>query len=210
MSNSLSFYSDSRDVALIDATPIVAAPIYGTLTPVAIDTYRFVMAADGLYIEARSRALAIRSHLTTTFGMPYGWVFPMVDLVAAIPASMHADVLACLQRQLPNEGACGVVFNHDTGAYELVEPVINHQSSSHIDYQRIAEDASRTLVVDVHSHGHHEAYFSEIDDDDDIDGIYLAVVFGFDGSKLNTPSHVTRLVIYGHQIDVDWLPWEVQ
>lgn len=203
-------YSDPRDAALINATPVVAAPIYGSLTPVAIDTYRFVMAADGLYIEARSRAVAIRSHVATTFGMPYGGVRPTVDLAAAMPASIHADVLACLQRQLPNEGACGVVFNHNTGDYELVEPVINHQSSSHIDYQRIAEDASRTLVVDVHSHGHGEAYFSRIDNADDIDGIYLAVVFGFDGANLNAPSHVTRLVIYGYQIDVDWLPWEVR
>ena len=64
----------------------------------------------------------------------------------------------------------------------------------HVSYRNALPD-NLTVVVDLHSHGFFEAFFSETDDQPYLDGFYIAGVLSH---RTTTPSSVSRLVVNGH------------
>lgn len=165
---------DARDAVLYSACPLVMAPTLGTFVPLAEPGKRLVAAADGLYLEARSTALHWLLKVAAV-PMPYGPVTPFLHLPAGpVPKALLDEIYQRALRASPREIAFTVLDAH--GSYELVEPTMHSASSGHVTYTEVA-DAAR-LVLDVHSHGEHAAYFSSTDDASDLSrgGPYIAGV----------------------------------
>ena len=74
------------DKAVCGLTPLLMAPLRGTLEPPPLGGYRFVAASLGLYAEARSETVETRL-LKAEASLPYGDVREGIRLVnGPIPA----------------------------------------------------------------------------------------------------------------------------
>ncbi|MEE4377378.1 MAG: PRTRC system protein A [Candidatus Competibacteraceae bacterium] len=204
----LDYLSDPRDRVLLNATPCLMAPRFGQLPPVAVGTHRFVAAASGLFVQARTRALAVTLKVADTIPLPYGDLQESVTLAGGrLPLALYARMRAAALAAVPLEWAAAVVYDHDAATYRLVEPVVESVSRGHIRYST-ASLPDDDLVLDIHSHGHGQAYFSATDDvSDRKGGTYIACVLGCCGAA-STVEVVTRLVVKGIFFPVPWTPWD--
>ena len=199
---------DPRDATIEAVIPTVAAPRFAAFEPVQLGHWRFVHAANGMFIEARSPALYARLQISPSMGAPYGTLEPAVHMLGGRVGSDIADTIA--ERALywsDQEWAGVVVYDHVDACYRLVEPQIRSRSKAHITYERVDGDPRFTTVVDVHTHGHGRARFSPVDHDSDTDGFYIAVVLG--GCQSRASLHWSaRITIFGRFVPIQWLPWE--
>jgi PRTRC genetic system protein A len=203
----LSYLADPRDRAIFAATPTVTAPRFGVLAPVPVGQHRFVLAANGLFVQARTATLDLTLRVSDTVRLPYGVMEEKVVMVAGrLPRELFQAMRQKALAAHPREWAGVVLFDPAFGGYRLVEPEVESVSSGHIRYRTGAYDDA-LLVCDVHSHGHHGAYFSGTDDASDQHGIYIASVLGRCGAG-HTLESCSRIVIHGLFIDVAWTPWE--
>lgn len=188
---------DRRDQLSFDLTPAVMVPRFGQLPELEIGRIRYLVSANGMYIEARSRAVHACALLSSWEGrLPFGPMEEFVRLTGGpIPPELYTRFLNAAARACPNEAAALVVWRD--GAYELVLPRVTEVSSERISYSSRGIDPL-DVAVDMHSHGHASAYFSEQDDKDDLASpspCFFAAVFG----ELNTisPVQAWRLVLNG-------------
>lgn len=197
----LEHLTDPRDRVLCAATPTLMAPRFGNLAAPLDGGHRFVAAADGLYIEARSRALELRLRVAAAqVALPYGPLRPGIRFCAGQPpAELFGQATLRARESAPNEWA-GLIVLHE-GRYALIEPPMGIVARHMVSY-RIADIDPDEIVFDLHSHGDAEAYFSEQDDaDDGRGGIYLAGVIG----RVREPaasSWVLRAVVHGHLLSL--------
>lgn len=196
-----------RDRALFAATPMLMAPRFGLLPTLEIGQHRFVAGANGIFVQARSKALSVTFKVARTPRLPYGELREKVELAGGrIPVSlwekMRKKAVACA----PKEWAGVVVY--ENGAYRLVEPEVESASGAHIRYRTEAYD-DEAVALDVHSHGHGEAFFSGTDDESDRGGFYIACVLG----NCRSASEITvrtRIAVRGIFYNVEWTPWEME
>lgn len=198
---------DPRDAILFSQTPLLPMPRFGTLPPLEVGRRRYIVAADGLYLQARSRAMFVTCRLAEAI-TPFGELQPRIDLVdGLIPHALFAQVVRHALTHSPNEGACLIHWNPDTRGYELTIPEIVDCGQGHITYRTGMIDQD-LLVLDVHTHGRYPAFFSSVDDQsDERHGCYFASVLGRCDSEL-TLEATSRLVVDGAFIDLPWHPWE--
>lgn len=166
------------DAVLFAATPLVPAPRFGSISPVAQGQKRLLGAQRGLYIEARTYAWDVCVPVAAV-PMPYGDVRSRIRCTAGpIPRHFLLAFIAQAQAHSEREIAAAIVLNPD-GAFELIWPKVEAFSSGHIRYSDTDIDDDR-LVVDLHSHARSRAYFSHQDDESDLSrrGPYLAMVVG--------------------------------
>lgn len=204
----MDYLSDPRDRILLAQTPSLMAPRFGELPPIEVGQRRFVVGADGLYVQARSRSLNVSLRLSETPAMPYGSVAEYVEMAGGlIPASIRDDLFAEAVRHCPDEWASVVVFDHDAECYRRVQPTVESVSSGHISYQTADYDDD-DLCLDVHTHARGAAYFSTTDNvSDSQHALHLSVVIGRCDSR-ETIEIKTRICVYGQFINVQWEPWE--
>ena len=165
---------DPRDAILYAACPLVPAPTLGVFSPLCAPGKRLVAARDGLYVEARSLALHFCVRVADV-PMPYGTVEPFVRLLRGpIPREVLDTIRTLSLGASPTEVAFAVLAG-DAG-YRMVELDPLSASASHVRYAEV--DCPERLVLDVHSHGEHGAYFSGTDDASDLSrqGPYIAGV----------------------------------
>jgi len=190
------YLADPRDRALLGATPTLMAPRFGRLPPPIVGQHRFVAGAGGLYLQGRSRALDVALRVADTpFPLPYGQVPEGVLLRhGALGQDLLLEAEARARATAPREWAGVVVLDHD-GSYRLVEPPPVWSRTDSVRY-RVEGFDPEALVLDLHSHGDGEAYFSATDDASDREGgIYLAAVIGRCRDK--QPTWAWRLVVNG-------------
>ena len=199
---------DTPDSAIAALTPTVTAPRYADFEPVQLGYWRFVHAANGMFIEARSPALYARLQISPSLGAPYGSIESAVHMRGGVVGTDIADTIA--ERALywsDKEWAGVIVYDHAEQCYRLIEPKVRSHSDIHISYERVDRDPRFTTVVDVHPHGHGRARFSAIDDASDTDGFYIAVVLG--GCQSRASLHWSaRITVFGRFVPIQWLPWE--
>lgn len=189
------YLNDHFDKAVCGVTPTLMAPIRGRLEPPDLGGYRFVAASRGIYAEARSEAVEARI-LKAAMRFPYGDVEEGIRLVhGPIPCGLLS--LARLQgyRSSPGEWAGLIVWNGINNRYEMSVPDVVSSSDSHVSYRDALPDGCE-LVVDLHSHGDDDAFFSRDDDLSDGNGIYIAGVMGKCSSMIGQ-TLVFRMVIHG-------------
>lgn len=186
------------DRALALSLPIVGATHGEPLPPVAVGQQRLVVASDGLYIEARSPALHVLQRVADA-STPYGATRPFVRLTGEPVAYSELARIVGIAMSSPDSEIAAVVERSDAGSPKArrLAPISN--GASHVAYadSGIDDDA---LLIDAHSHGRLDAYFSRVDDESDRSrrGPYIAMVVG----KCDTeePRIALRIVVGQHLI----------
>lgn len=171
-------YLDAKDKALFESTPMFMAPRFGTLPELAVGQRRLISAADGIYIEVRSKALHVCRKIAT-INLPYGKTTAFIKPVyGAVSNAILQEAYAYAAKHPDIEVACCLIADEQTQSYRWYYPENLSQSGSHITYRDDVDD--QLLVIDFHSHGNHGAGFSLTDDDSDLrrPGPYLAMIMG--------------------------------
>lgn len=202
------YLRDARDRVLFQDLPILMTPRFGVLDPLDYGQQRLLAARQGVFLEARTRALhLILPVAQAIMPLPYGSLRAKVELAGGpLPYALYDKMRAAAVATLPHEWAGAVVYTPGTG-YELIEPTPESVSAGHVRYRTEGIPDER-LVLDIHSHGYGAAYFSLTDDASDRQGgVYLASVLGrcvdYDSIRV-----VTRIVVHGRFFPVTWTPWE--
>lgn len=195
---------DAIDTMLQTTFPTVMVPTNSPLPRLGVYGHRFLAASNGLWIEVRRHWLhailpiALQDKVT----MPYGGVSEEATIVS-IPYEMIEAFKQYATSQLPNECAAHIIQNTRTGVMRL--QILNAVSAGHGHVNVLIDplEPDEVMVLDIHSHGFHNVYFSKTDDIDDKAGVKLAAVIGFD--KLSGTADmayrckaVFRLCVLGH------------
>ena len=133
----------------------------------------------------------------TAHSTPYGELQESVRMTCNDPpVSVWSEFMAHARDQYPNEAAGLVLWNPVSRTWRLALRQATFVSPSRIDYVEPTQDDDEIAVIDVHSHGRHQAGFSGRDDRDDEGGIKIAVVFG----RVDTdrPEVAARLICLDH------------
>lgn len=199
MSMVINYLSDRRDQVVFAETPTLMQPLHGEGLPKPESgKHRFVIAGDGVYVEAVNPVLEVRlSVAKSTIKLPYGQIGTVgVRLThGQIPKQILQDVCEKTYLCSPNEWAGLVVWDKIRKEYALYEPDVISFSAGHISYRNVIPDEYE-LVMDLHSHGNMPAFFSKTDDKSDIGGFYIAGVVG--NCDSGEPTFATRIVVNGH------------
>jgi PRTRC genetic system protein A len=205
------------DRATMGLTPCLMVPIRGELPPLAVGGVRYLVAAGGLYLEARSRGLHACVQIAGT-SLPYGEVETHVTLAGGpLPYSLYQVMEAMARRASPAEWGCVVWWDEQARTYHLWEPGLAGYAadSSRLQYTRPPANLISPLdiVLDLHSHARLGAFFSGQDDIDDrsFEGpLVFAAVLGKLGGDFPITEQVCRLVINGKFFPLPWMPWKNQ
>ena len=94
-----------------------------------------------------------------------------------IPYGILMDVVAFFKRNPRKEAAVQIFYNLETEKYEIYYPEQQVTSASVVFTRNHDMENDKVLVMDIHSHGSMNAFFSSIDDNDE-KGTRLFMVFG--------------------------------
>jgi PRTRC genetic system protein A len=191
------------DVALLKAAPIAAVPAHSAFHPLQDAGHRFLLAADGLYLEVRRPWLHFIHRLAehTSVRIPYGLLANKVELAfgqLGTALEQMREFAVHAMEAAPLESAASLIWNSNLKQWSIKLPkVIGEATASSIRYEQVelAEDGSESVAIDLHSHGHGPAFFSETDDGDDAGTVKIAGVFG--NLDQNMPTVAFRLCVLG-------------
>lgn len=94
-----------------------------------------------------------------------------------IPYGILMDVIGFFKKNSRKEAAVQIFFNMETEEYEIYYPEQQVTSASVVFTRNHDMENDKVLVMDIHSHGAMNAFFSSIDDNDE-KGTRLFMVFG--------------------------------
>lgn len=175
------------DAAIQAACPIIPAPHHGELPELIGFGKRLIACSNGLLLEARSPALHLRLQVQAfDVALPYGTVAEFVRPAnGPIPAALFHEFLNMAISARPSETAA-IILTRGTG-YVLEQPKITAATAGSVSY--IDELDDDRIVIDMHSHGMGEAFFSSTDDQSDLSrrGPYLAIVAGYASEREKIP-----------------------
>lgn len=181
------------EAATVAGLPVVLAPIDQAFVPLREDGQRLVLAADGLYIEARApRLYALRR--IAPCDTPFGSVQPRLDLQAGpLPRALLSAFAQMALDAHPREAAA-LAISRDGSRYELHVPPA-HGTTGCITYDDTGY-ADSELVFDLHSHGPFAAVFSATDDASDRSrGVpHISIVLGCCASS-SSITYAARLCV---------------
>lgn len=189
------------DRALFGAAPVVAVPVHSEFAPLRQNGHRFLLAQDGLYLEARRPWLHFIHRLAehNTVRIPFGTVKPKVELAFGALSTALAEMQefgAHAMVEAPNEAAASVIWNDKMRAWSIKYPeTIGAATANRIEYKQVELGDHESVAIDLHSHGNGPAFFSPTDDDDDRGTIKISGVFGDLDKEL--PSVAFRLCVLG-------------
>jgi len=188
---------DVKDRIIQDACPVVMAPRYSEL-PAVEEGYRYLMAFDGLWVEAKVPWGHFRLPLwKSPRPLPYGeagYIYRLESGTLPLYLLDRCIEAARIKAERGLEWAGWIVWGAFDG-YRLVEPTVIRESSSSVSYE-YPELTGDHLVVDIHSHPFDMSAFSGVDDHDDMGGIRFSGVISFD--RYMQPKFNVRLCIEGH------------
>jgi len=190
---------DPRDIALQTLTPTVMVPLFGEFVPYQGNGHRFLMAKDGAWIEARRPGIYSRQPLALQdkVAMPYGALAECVELACGqIPMQAVREFVEYARKMMPNEVAMALIWDDQKCKLSPVELKPKSNSVGHITYMRPDLESHQHVVVDIHSHGSADAFFSRTDNKDDRTDVKVAIVVG--NLDQEQPSVVARVSTYGH------------
>lgn len=178
---------DFRDGVLQKMTPAVMVPKFSHFDPLETNGHRFLVAGNGLWIEARRAWLHIVTQLSGDAGvaMPYGNLEEQIEFTfGRLPTPLIREFIGYAEKRRPSECAAWIVWDEQDGSFALEHLQETSVSGAHVTFNRPSLQDGRHLVIDLHSHGEHHAFFSSMDNDDDAGELKVAGVVGFSGDKL--------------------------
>lgn len=191
------------DIALYDSAPTVAVPKHAQFEPLKDIGHRFLTTAEGVFVEVRRPWLHVIQMLTKfpdgAPRPPYGLIMPKIELTfgrlgVAIPIIQAFAEEA--RTAAPDEHAAWIVWDAEKQKLEYKALKIKNASPGAVSFERPVLEPHQSLAIDLHSHGHGQAFFSPTDDADDAGEVKIAGVLGGVGDG-DTPSVVFRLCVLG-------------
>jgi PRTRC genetic system protein A len=169
------------DQALQSVTPTVMVPRHEQLEELSVPGHRILMAGNGVWLEVFRAWFYTRMPLTydLPIAVPYGAVTAERRLACGpIPKDLVARFVVEARVRCPNECAAWVIWNESTREWKLMmlDEILVAPDRAVVNLPRLEDDEH--LILDIHSHGLHEAYFSPTDDEDDAGACKIAGVIG--------------------------------
>lgn len=194
------------DLALLSAAPVAAVPRHTPFHPLQDIGHRFLLAADGLYLELRRPWLHYIHQLAkhTAVAIPYGEMTKKCELdFTSIGSALQQmkEFAAKAKADAPIEAAASLLWDHRKKTWRIEYPdVIGEATAGSIQYREVVPGEDESLAIDLHSHGHLGAFFSATDNEDDRGSVKIAGVFG-DLDK-DQPTVAFRMCVLGLYIDI--------
>jgi PRTRC genetic system protein A len=96
----------------------------------------------------------------------------------------------------PIEAAASVLWDHRQKQWRIEYPeIIGEASASRIHYRQVEPGPDESVAIDLHSHGHLDAFFSATDDADDRGAVKVSGVYG--NLDTDKPTVAFRLCVLG-------------
>ena len=172
---------DSRDVALQSVMPTVMVPRYSELEELDTPGNRLLMAANGVWLEVCRAWLYARVLVAkpSIIPVPYGQVSEVMRFgFGKLPMAMVAQFIEQARARCPNECAAWVVWNQRTNEWRLMMLEETSVGPGHVNVNLPTLEEDEHMVMDLHSHGLTEAFFSRTDNKDDRGATKIAGVIG--------------------------------
>jgi len=168
------------DQALQAAVPTVVTPTREALAPMQNDGHRFVIAKNGLWMETKRPWIHSMFPLSeqTVVAMPYGSQEKWLHISMKVPTYFLQQFIVKARAQFPNECAAWIVWDEETDQMSMIDMVPDIAFPDGVTYQTPRLMPHQHKIVDMHSHGQNDAFFSDLDDKDDRQGVKIAVVIG--------------------------------
>lgn len=171
---------NNMDEALLRAFPLLAAAVSEEQQPAADFGTRYLVGRHGVSREItlpwiRFCRLIARSALA----LPYGVVDDAVEFrCGPIPVAVIHKFVADAKQAQPLEVAGVFLWKQTDDSWRYVRRNSTSVSGAHVEYQEVRPEDGEHLVVDVHSHGRHAAFFSAEDNADDAGAMKVSLVLG--------------------------------
>ncbi|MFA6120896.1 MAG: PRTRC system protein A [Sideroxydans sp.] len=173
---------DSRDVANQFVMPTVMVPSYSELEELDTPGNRLLMASNGVWLEVCRAWLYVREQvaLPPRIPVPYGLVRKELRFgFGKLPTAMVTQFIEVARIRSPNECAAWVVWNQRTNEWKLLMLEERSVGPAHVEVDRPTLGEDEHMVLDLHSHGLLDAFFSGTDNYDDGRGeVKIAGVIG--------------------------------
>lgn len=168
------------DKAILETFPFTAVPPSGQVLPAAASGTRFLAAHDGLWREITLPWIRLVHKVgTTSMKLPYGAIEQSVEFPCGpVPLGLIDDFCDQARASAPAEIAAAVTWSELSNEWTLRYRHARSSSAAHIEYDEVRLAEGEHLVLDVHSHGHHPAFFSAQDDHDDMGAMKVSLVVG--------------------------------
>lgn len=189
----------SVDALMQAQFPTLMVPIVGSVLGMENNGHRYLMANNGVWVQVKRSWLNAVLPITTEpkVTVPYGAV-SMECKVLAFPKQLMQEFGAFAKEQYPNECAARIIFNNLSKSFRLEKMVPKSVSTGHVSYSIPVLNADEELVVDIHSHGSYDAFFSKDQDDiDDATEVKVAAVIGYPNGIGQAPNWCFRLCVNG-------------
>lgn len=198
------------DRFLTGEAPTVTVPVDGEFVPLEAQGQRFLVAANGLWVEVCSpwgyvlAPYAVADHARC----PYGTLASALRFdFGRFPQDMVERFMDDAASAGNCEIAAGIVWNSASRELSYRRPEVVSASAGHVRFRPLALADGETLVADLHSHGHGEPFFSGADDADDAGAIKIAGVCGYVGKR---QSLLMRVCVLGANLPLKPYTREVQ
>jgi PRTRC genetic system protein A len=185
-------------------TPVVMVPKLGSYVALQESGSRFLLAADGLWLEARRDWIHVVWPVAQCqdVAIPCGALRARVDLAfTKLPEKFIAQFVEDARAFSPNEVGAVVIWSSEQQAlrYELCETVV--AGVGHLQARWPQLEPHEHVVLDLHSHGPLSAFFSDVDRRDTGADVRLCGVVG----RLDEPVAELCLSVFagGLEIKVD-------
>ncbi len=175
------------DTIAIDRVPLHAQsysgqPISTDFASVQAGEDKIVVASNGLFLNHSNTWISTQFKIAqpcASFSPPYGKADEFVKInLPKVPDEICRAVLDHFRSACPLEAACLISFNQQTKEYSLHFPHVIRATGAHISYRYPDLDRFESLVIDIHSHGLHKAFFSSTDQTDDHGSTKISMVIG--------------------------------
>ncbi len=185
------------DQAILQAFPLLAAPVNGIMPQASCDGMRYVAAKDGVWREVTLPWIKVCHKVAdSVLDLPYGGLEGCIDYQCGpVPRESIRQFVQEARAAAPNEIAAALIWNQVSNEWRYARRQELSASPDRIDYVEVRIGEDEHLVVDIHSHGWAPAFFSSTDDEDDRGAMKISLVLGnLDRAR---PSSAMRLCMAG-------------
>jgi PRTRC genetic system protein A len=194
----------SADLTLQAHAPLEIVPLFGVFEALKKVGHRFLVAKDGLWLEAKTPWVHVTWPIAQSrkVPIPAGELTKNVRLAFdKVPAGMLKKFVEMAMDASPNEIGAVVLWNEQTDQFELVATRTIRSGIGHLKYARPEVGQHEHVVMDLHSHGPIRAYFSKTDVADTGAEVVIAAVVGNVEKSVDVK---VCLFACGLQIPVEW------
>ncbi len=198
------------DTTILDASlkcelPLLEVGVYTPFKPLSEPGARLLLTADGLMLESCNgvfHAITSMGQYDSPVRLPYGKVKTGVDVLDADAAqrlqAYIREFLAIAAKHAPKE-ILMLVVKAPGKPMRSIHASLNETNAS-LDYQDwVHMDDDENVILDIHSHGAFESFFSPTDNRDDTrfrGNLKVSCVIGY--ADQPQPLQVQRWVSRGH------------